>query len=119
MLATFADITDTEIDLSAYDSHSILPVITGNNGSGPIRKEVIIDNKAIITDEWKLIIGHGGDNFNRAYSLSKERFMNLPRNEGELYKIAIDSTESNNLYTSEPEVVKELKERFEEIKRQR
>lgn len=116
MLATFAELTGTEIDQVQYDSHSILPAILGESGPNPIREEVVIDKKALITNEWKLIIGHGGDNFNRAYSLSRERFQDLPKNIGELYQINIDSTESNNLYNTHSEIVKELKKRFKDIK---
>ena len=115
ILATFAELTETEIDPDQFDSHSILPIITGEQYDSSMRKVLIIDKNLLITNEWKLIIGHGGDGFNRAYSLSKERFQNLPRNEGELYRINTDSTESINLYLEKPQIVAKLKTQFKEI----
>lgn len=112
ILASFAELTDTKISPDHFDSHSILPLITGTLLESPIRKELLIDTKALITNEWKYIDGHGGDQFNKAYSLSKERFQNLPKNEGELYHIISDSTESYNLYFEKPDVAAKLKQQL-------
>jgi len=112
MLATFAELVDTEIDTKQFDSHSILPVISGNTYESPIRNELLIDKKALITNEWKYIEGHGGDGFNRAYSPSKERFQNLPRNEGELYHIVSDSAESRNLYLENADIAARMKQQL-------
>ena len=115
ILASFAELTNTEINPLQFDSHSILPIITGTAFESPIRKELLIDSKALITNEWKYIDGHGGDQFNKAYSLSKERFQNLPQNEGELYEIVKDSSESHNLYYEKPDVAKKLKRQLDLI----
>ena len=115
VIATIAELTATDISSQDLDSHSFLPVIQGDNYQSPIRQELIIDKNTIITKEWKFINGHGGDGFNRAYSLSKERFTNLPRNVGELYQINLDSTESNNLYSEKPDLVNELKEKLNSV----
>ena len=114
MLATFAEITNSDIEFEIYDSHSILQILDGETNK-QVRENLLIDKKAIITPEWKYIEGHGGDGFNRAYSPSKERFQNLPRNDGELYHIRIDSTESENLYKQMPEKVAEMREELERI----
>ena len=114
MLATFAEITQTDIEAKKYDSYSILPIISGEI-SLEVRENLLIDKNTLITPDWKYIEGHGGDGFNRAYSPSKERFQNLPRNEGELYNIRIDSTESTNLYEQMPEKVEEMKEELNTI----
>ena len=114
MLATFAEITESEIGQNLYDSHSILPILSGETDI-EVRENLLIDKKALITPEWKYIEGHGGDAFNRAYSPSKERFQDLPQNRGELYRINIDSTESNNLYYKDPVKAGELKTQLESI----
>jgi len=116
VLATFGDITKSDLSDYILDSHSFLPVLKGKTQKSPIREEMLIDKKALITHEWKFIDGHGGDGFNRAYSLSRERFLDLPRNKGELYHIASDSAEQHNLYSSKPELVEKLSKRLDSIK---
>jgi arylsulfatase A len=116
VLATLAELCKSKLDFGSLDSESFLPVLLSQQFESPIREELIVDNKAIITQEWKLILGHGGDGFNRAYSPSRERFLSLPLNEGELYNIREDSTESNNIYKDNPDQVETLKKRFETIK---
>jgi len=115
VLATLAEITTSDISNYKLDSKSFLSLIQGEQPLSPIREELIIDNKAIITKDWKYIAGHGGDGFNRAYSLSKERFLDLPRNKAELYNISKDSTESENLYKTRPGIAERLAKKLDSI----
>ncbi|MDB5281223.1 MAG: sulfatase, partial [Bacteroidota bacterium] len=82
------------IDLPAdrkYDGVNLVPYINGKITSAP-HKELFWRsdfNKAVRTGEWKMII-------------------NEYDNTNQLYNIATDSTENNNLYTQKPDVVKQL-----------
>ena len=74
---------------------------------------------AIRKGEWKYVDhkGSGGNNYARNKKLNAlvlpEKAPNAP---GQLYNLAKDPGEKNNLYHQHPEIVKELKAKLEEFK---
>jgi len=106
LLATFADILDAELPEDAgEDSVSLLPLFKGQDE--PVREHAVSQSHdgllAVRFGTWKLIAGPGGRG--PWSGLSAE-----PRatTAGQLYQLADDLGETNNLYAEMPEVVAEL-----------
>jgi arylsulfatase A len=110
MLATFADITGTELPEDAgEDSFSILPVLTGSQPeTEAIRPPVVATStrglRAIQLGEWKLIEGLGSGG--RTYPVHIDPVPGDP--EGQLYNLKVDLAETNNLWFEHPEEVDRL-----------
>ena len=111
LMATLADITDFPLQMDeAEDSYSMLPLL--NQVDQPIRGSIIhhsIDGDfAIRKDQWKLIMtaGSGGWSFPNA-SNNKDILDTLPSLQ--LYNLAIDPAETDNMHVDNPEIVLELK----------
>ena len=67
---------------------------------------------AIRQGSWKLIVGRGSGGFT-----APRRIKPKPGEPaGQLYNLAKDPGEKNNLYHQHPEIVKELKAKLEEFK---
>lgn len=108
IFATLADVTDQRLPVGqAEDSFSFLPILNGNmkaetrdhliylSGSGKL---------AIKQGDWKYIDGLGSCGFSHPSQLKPVK--NGPT--GQLYDIATDTLETNNLFLSYPEKVESL-----------
>jgi arylsulfatase A len=102
LMATFAEITGARLPAGAgEDSFSLLPLLKGENR--PVREAVVSHSGqglfAIQRAEWKLILGQGSGS-------------GLPGKTGpepgQLYNLATDPAETNNLYARHPQIVTEL-----------
>ena len=105
MLATFADITGTELLVDAgEDSFSILPVLSGSQPeSEAIRPPVVVTvgrgMRSIQDGTWKLIDGLGSGGFTSPAYIEPG-----PEDpEGQLYNLEEDLAETNNLWHDHPE----------------
>ncbi|MDF9799324.1 arylsulfatase A [Catalinimonas alkaloidigena] len=109
LMATCADILDTDLpDDAAEDSYSFLPVLQQKSYTKPLREATVhhsIEGRfAIRKDEWKLILwpGSGG------WSAPKSGEALEGLEPMQLYNLAEDPAEQENLYHKHPEVVKSL-----------
>ncbi|HKB37614.1 MAG TPA: hypothetical protein VKD72_14295, partial [Gemmataceae bacterium] len=109
VLATCADLVRAKLPAdAAEDSESILPVLLREELEWPLHEAVVHHSGggmfAIRQGDWKLIDGLGSGGFS------------APRTEkpkpggpkGQLYNLAKDPVEKENLYAKEPAVVKRL-----------
>lgn len=102
-------------DDASFDGKSVLPLLKGDSKEWPDRSIVIQTHRgdvpqsfhhfALMTQDWKLLRGSG-------FGLETlEGQTNVPG--FELYKISEDRGETTNLYESEPEKVKALRQVYE------
>lgn len=116
MLATFADMTGTELPVDAgEDSFSILPVLTGSQPeTEAIRPPVVVTvgrgMRSIQDGTWKLIDGLGSGGFTPPAYI--EPGPGDPP--GQLYNLKEDLSETINLWDEYPEVVEHLSRMLEE-----
>jgi arylsulfatase A-like enzyme len=113
--ATVKEIACAEDEHRPRDSYSLLPLLLGEQNE--IDREPVIHHSGggkfgIRDGDWKLIEGLGSGGF------SEPRFPKPGPGdpEGQLYNIADDISEQENLYDSEPEKVEELKRKLKEIR---
>lgn len=116
VLATVAEITDAPSDDIPDDSHSFLPVLTGtasaeDEGRPPLVIRSASGAMVIRSGDWKLIDRLGSGGFTKPSTL--EPASGDP--EGQLYHIAEDPGETNNLYLERPEVVARLQSEMQGI----
>jgi len=108
-MSTCAAIVDADIsDDAAQDSYNILPILTGEKIEKPIREDIIHHSStgvfSIRQREWKLILetqGSGG--WPPPHDSGPK-----PGSPGQLYNIAEDPAEQNNLWDQHPEIVERL-----------
>jgi arylsulfatase A-like enzyme len=100
---------------AALDSCNLLPVLLNGDGSKPARDYTVqqaCNALSIRRGPWKYLDhrGSGGNNYAnaelKAYALP-DVVLDAP---GQLYNLADDPSEKNNLYFKQPEIVKELKQ---------
>jgi len=113
LLATFADILDAELpDDAGEDSVSLLPLFEGKDE--PIREHAVSQSHggllAVRQGTWKLVVGPGGRG-PRSGLAAKTR----SRTAGQLYDLAEDLGETNNLYAERPGLVAELTDLLERL----
>jgi len=122
IMATCAAIVDAKLpNNAAEDSYNILPILLGKTKE-PVRDytlhQTISLALAIRKGDWKYL-DHKGSGGNR-YDRGKLKAMDLPNKApdapGQLYNLATDPGETDNLYFKKPEVVKELKGKLEQFK---
>ena len=111
-MATCADITNrTLAQNEGEDSFSLLPLFTNNNSSKFLREATvhhsINGSFAIRKGKWKMIFAPGSGGWSAPKPNSEEAKNLLPY---QLYNLSEDPTETNNLYMSQLEVGKELKQ---------
>ena len=119
-MATFAAIVGKSLpDNAAEDSHNILPVLLGEESKRPVREDVIHHSStgvfSIRRGDWKLILetqGSGGWPPPRDDGPK-------PGSPGQLYNIAEDPKEENNLWDDHPEIVERLTTLLERYKESR
>ena len=117
LTATAAEIAGADLPTNAaQDSYSILPALEGRV-QGPIREAVVHHSSdgmfAIRKGKWKLIDGRGPGS--RNYGEWKGGPDDPP---AQLYDIASDIGETNNVYADHPEVVEMLGTLLERYKQQ-
>ena len=117
ILATFAEITGTGIPEDAkLDSYSFLPVLEEKQAGKQMKRPPVVmqsGNGAMMirSGDWKLInqLGSGG--------FSKPNYIEPGPEDpkGQLYNLAIDPGETNNVYSDNPEIVARLSAERKEI----
>jgi len=115
LMATVADIVDFDHGkLTCKDSYSILPVLLGQSNNVPNQKAIVHHSSrgyfAIRTDEWKLILGKGSGGFSTTPAQES-----LITEEGQLYNMKDDPSETTNLYATRMDIVEKMTKLLEEI----
>jgi arylsulfatase A-like enzyme len=108
LFATVADIIETKLPVNAgEDSLSLLPVFTGAKQQASSRAAIVqhsYDGLFVIRqDKWKLIQGYGGGGINK--KKEEPRFWEQA---WQLYYLATDPGENNNVAADNPEIVQQL-----------
>lgn len=109
MMATFADLTHQQITKPyGEDTFSFYKVLTGDLNT-PTRKDIVYESSrgklAIKQGDWKYIDCLGSGGFTEPAIIQP-----VPGGPtGQLYNLKADPLESNNLFSQNPEKVKELK----------
>ena len=109
LLATAAAIVGKTLpDDAGEDSFNILPALLGRAGETPIRDAVVHHSLqgvfAIRQGPWKLILGRGSGGFSRPRRIEPKPGEPV----GQLYNLAEDIGETDNLYLKRPETVRRL-----------
>jgi arylsulfatase A-like enzyme len=117
LLATCAAVTSTDLpENTAQDSYSFLPVLTGDQPEEePIRPPIVMQSgngsMLIRSGDWKLINQLGSGGFSEPNHIEPE-----PGDpEGQLYNLADDPGETNNIYAEHPDIVARLKSEMTQI----
>jgi len=118
-LATIAAITRVRLpDEAGPDSYDITPALLGKQGQKPIREALVSHSEngtfAIRQGEWKLIL----DNKTSGGWMVPEGEPPKPGTPGQLYNLAEDPFEQNDLWEKRPEVVERLAALLEKYKRE-
>ena len=109
MLATVAGVVGHSLpDQMAPDSYNLLPVLLNQRLAQPIRRELLIENRAYRQDNWKYIQGSGAGGLSTRYGNVPASTSSSP---GELYNLQTDPSERVNLISSEPERVQAMAEK--------
>ena len=127
IFATCAAITGAAIpNDAAEDSFNILPVLDGSQGEKPVRPYILQQTMSLAMSvrvgDWKLLDhkGSGGSRYDRDGEWGMKQYAipdNDPDAPGQLYNLATDPGERNNLYSKQPEKVAELKAILEATKK--
>ena len=118
LLATFASIVDAELSAEAGpDSFDFSSVLLGTQPEKkPVRDALVIRSgggiMTIRIGAWKLISGLGSGGFSQPRRI-KPGPGDPP---GQLYNLAVDLAETNNLYADEPAIVQMLLEKLKKIR---
>ncbi|MDE0837322.1 MAG: arylsulfatase [Akkermansiaceae bacterium] len=127
LFATCAAIAGAELpNAAAEDSYNILPVLDGTQGDQPVRPYILQQTNSLAMSvrvgDWKLLDhkGSGGSSYDRDGEWGLKQYAipdNDPDSPGQLYNLASDPGEKNNLYSKHPEKVAELKAILEASKK--
>ena len=117
MFATFSSLTNTSIAPgAAEDSKNILPILLGESLENPIRVEMVHHSArgmfALRLKSWKLIfgLGSGGRTFPKFD-------IKLPwKSKGQLYNLADDVEETEDLFNTQNEIVQSLEDTFKKYR---
>ena len=112
LLATFSAILDSELPQDAGpDSFNFLPVLLGT-AKAPVRDSLVMKSGSgamtIRVGEWKLIDRLGSGGFSKPSKIKP----GPGEPAGQLYNVADDPGETENLYAQHPEMVKRLSEQL-------
>jgi arylsulfatase A-like enzyme len=115
LIATFAAIVGTELPKDAgQDSYNILPALLGKKLGKPIREAIVHHSGAgvfaIRQGEWKLILESKGAGYHDGPPETGSP--------GQLYNLANDLYEKNDLWEKHPEIVKPLTKLLDKYKKQ-
>ncbi|MCR9200391.1 MAG: arylsulfatase [Planctomycetaceae bacterium] len=119
VMATMGDLLGSGLPEGAGpDSYSFFNVLTGQQPeSVPVRKDLVLKSggghMAIRSGDWKYIdrLGSGG------FSKPRRESPDPGQPDGQLYNLADDPGETNNLVASEPKIARRLKARMQGIAR--
>ena len=119
LVGTMADLTGYELpDNAGEDSYSIVPALFGQRRSAPLREATVhhsmLGRFSIRKGEWKLIVGRGSGGFSQPAVYKAKP----GEPEGELFNVAEDPGEENNLYLKRPEIVNSLTALLDRYRRQ-
>lgn len=120
MLATVAAIVGTDLpDDAGEDSYDILPAMLGAPKDAPPIREALVHHSlrgmfALRKGDWKLVLGQGSGGFSQPRGMPADP--ELPG--GQLYDLASDPQETENLYAKEPERVAAMTELLEKYQKQ-
>lgn len=124
LMATLASVTGATLpDHAAEDSYDMLPAWTGE-ASGRIRPHLLMQafrGKATLSirkDRWKYIghQGSGGNNYEKRAELKPYQLADTdPGAPAQLYDLESDPGETRNLYSTHPEVSKQLNDLLEAL----
>lgn len=127
LLATFAELLGEPLPHNAgEDSYSILPALCGEKLGQPIREATVhhsVDGTfAIRQGPWKLILGPGsGRSPDVVVNRFNERIPKPPgpgEPRGQLYNLAKDPAEQDNVYNEHPQIVDALSALLERYRQQ-
>ena len=109
LLATCAAVIDIAIpDGAGEDSYSILPALLKQDDGRPLREATVHHSVngtfAIRQGDWKLIEGRGSGGFTKPAKIKPKPGEPV----GQLYNLASDIGENENVYQENPEVVRRL-----------
>ena len=118
-IATLAAITGARLpDEAGPDSYDISPALFGVKGPHPIREAIVSHSEngtfAIRRGAWKLVV----DNKTSGGWMVPEGKPPVPGSPGQLYNLANDPFEQNDLWGTHPDVVKELQALLERYQRE-
>ena len=123
IMATCAALTDAKLPHdAAEDSYNMLPVMLGNHGDKPVRRHLLTQTPtlklAIRDGQWKYLDheGSGGNHYHRSHMQDFVLEEKDPTAPGQLYNLASDPGETENLYSKHPEIVSRLKTKLNEFK---
>jgi len=114
MLATFANVTGQTLPSDAgEDSFSLLPLLTGTKPEAPVHETTLVVSSAGIVfireGDWKLIPQLGSGGFTKPAKIKPK-----PGDPaGQLYNLATDPSEKENVYAQHPDVVHRLTEHLD------
>jgi len=115
LMPTIAEIIGFELPENASeDGESMLNILNGNKNLG---REILVNHSgegvfALRKGDWKLILSDRSGGF----SDRKNKGGYGIKTPGQLYNLADDLGEKNNLYAEYPNIVEELNEELEKIK---
>jgi arylsulfatase A-like enzyme len=118
LMATFAEAAGVSLPANAAeDSFSLLPAIRSKHMDRPIRDSLVHHSGsgmfAIRSGDWKLVMGLGSGGFTRPVRIAPKP----GEPAGQLYNLARDRQETTNVYSQNPEIVRSLTEKLEQIRR--
>ena len=124
IMATCASITGATLPrTAAEDSFDMKPVLLGRDEGGPVREFTLHQtwtfDLAIRRGDWKFLDyqGSGGNKYAANFELAKFILPEAgPDAPGQLYNLADDPGETENLYQKHPEIVGQLKALLEQTK---
>ncbi len=123
VMATLAQISGATLPHDAgEDSYNMLPVLLGTQGEKPVRRFLLQQTMSLamsIRDgQWKYLDhkGSGGNNYQRGGAWGMKPYAlenNDPDAPGQLYNLETDLGERENLFSQQPQRVKEMKARLQ------
>jgi len=118
-MATLAGIAGARLAADAGpDSYDILPALLGVKGPRPIREAIVSHSEngtfAIRRSAWKLIV----DNKTSGGWMVPEGKPPVPGSPGQLYNLADDPFEQNDVWDKHPDLVRELRALLERYQRE-
>ena len=105
IFATLAAVVGDSVSSGDKDSYNMLPAFRNESVVRPIRNELIIGEQAVRLGTWKFIRGGGEGGLSRFYGRGVREAEPQPN---ELYNLAEDLSETDNLAGSQPEKVSQL-----------